>query len=68
MGVAGGEFNSFKKANAFMLEKLHKISHAQSNTNSLEVNYNFIRIKTKLKINTLLELNLTCTAMKLELA
>ena len=68
MGVTGGEFNSFKKANAFMLEKLHKISHAPTNTNSLEVNENFIQSKTKLKKNTLLELNLTCIAMKLELA
>ena len=65
----GREFNSFKKANASILEKLHKISHVQSNTTSLEeVNENFIQIKTKLKKNTLLELNLTCIAMKLELA
>ena len=67
MGVAGGEFNSFKKANASILEK-HKISHVQSNTTSLEVNESFTQIKTKLKKNTLLELNLTCIAMKLELA
>lgn len=68
MGVAGGEFNSFKKAHSSILEKLHKISHVQSNTTSLEVNENFTQIKTKLKKNTLLELNLTCIAMKLELA
>ena len=68
MGVAGGEFNSFKKAHASILEKLHKISHVQSNTTSLEVNENFTQIKTKLKNNTILELNLTCIAMKLELA
>ena len=68
MGVAGGEFNSFKKAHSSILEKLHKISHVQSNTTSLEVNGNFTQIKTKLKKNTLLELNLTCIAMKLELA
>ena len=69
MGVAGGEFNSFKKAHSSILERLHNISHVQSNTTSLEeVNENFIQIKTKLKKNTLLELNLTCIAMKLELA
>ena len=68
MGVAGGEFNSFKKAHSSILEKLHKISHVQSNTTSLEVKKNFTQIKTKLKKNTLLELNLTCIAMKLELA
>ena len=67
MGVAGGEFNSVKKANASILEKLHKIAHVQSNTTSLEVHENFTQIKTKLK-NTLLELNLPCIAMKLELA
>ena len=38
------------------------------NLTSLEVNENFTQIKTKLKNNTLLELNLTCIAMKLELA
>ena len=68
MGVAGGELNSFKKAHSSILEKLHKISHVQSNTTSLEVNENFTQIKTKLSKNTLLELNLTCIAMKLELA
>ena len=68
MGVAGGEFNSFKKAHSSILEKLYKISHVQSNTTSLEVNENFTQIKTKLKPNTLLELNLTCIAMKFELA
>ena len=39
----------------------------KSNTTSLEVNENFTQIKTKLKKNTLLEVNLTCIAMKLEL-
>ena len=68
MGVAGGDFNSFKRANASILEKLHKISHVQSDTTSLEVHENFTQIKTKLNKNTLLELNLTCIAMKLELA
>ena len=68
MGVAGGEFNSFKKAHSSILEKLHKISHVQSNTTSLEVNENFTQIKTKLKNNTISQLNLTCIAMKLELA
>ena len=68
MGVAGGEFNSFKEAHASILDKLHKISHVQSNTTSLEVNENFTQIKTKLKNKTLLELNLTCIAMKFELA
>ena len=67
MGVAGGEFNSFKEAHASILEKLHKISHVQSDTTSLEVHENFTQIKN-IKNNTLFELNLTCIAMKLELA
>ena len=57
-----------KKQMLLYWKKLHKISRVQSNTTSLEVNNNFTQIKTKLKNNTLLELNLTCIAMKLELA
>ena len=64
MGVGG----SFKNAPSSILEKLHKISHVQSNTTSLEVNELFTQINTKFKNNTILELNLTCIAMKLELA
>ena len=57
-----------RKQTLLYWKKLHKISHVLSNTTSLEVNENFTQIKTKLSKNTLLELNLTCIAMKLELA
>ena len=65
MGVAGG-VNLFHLRKQ-LLKNCIKISHAQSNTNSLEVNENFRISKTKLKQNKISELILNCIAMKLNI-